>query len=224
MLHRFARMDGVVILAYMLGLFSSPYIYNLGGYYLSCGLTIAMNVGALIHMIFFVKDFKISDKDSDKKDENQNSKTCDDQDDSHETFLTKYLWIPLKESCVTLTKKRPGQLRILLYVALVTYGVFFGTSSYGNQVYLYLTLVFEGFDGSAFSKLNVYNETIATLCLLLLIPMMKNIWKWHESTMTVVFSACLVIGQVFTAIARNLWPGVYKTKMIRNMLYDNLVV
>ncbi len=111
--YRIARMDGVAILAATLGLFASPYVYDFGGYYLSCGLTIALNVAALVHMTFFVKDFKMSDK-SNKKDTNLNGLTDKKgQDYAREPFLKKYLWLSLKESFVTLTRKRPGNLRLL---------------------------------------------------------------------------------------------------------------
>ncbi len=192
----------------MLGIAASPYVYGLGGYYLSCLVIIAFNVAAIFHLVFFVKDVETPGQEEEE--------TGGHEPERH-SFLVRYLWEPLKETWLTLTKKRTGHFRTYVFVLLVAYGVYYGTETYGEQIYLYMTLVFEGFDGTQFSTYNVYTESIAAAASFLLVPLLKDRLGLHETTMTIVILAAIVAGQLSSTAANVLWPEFYLARLLPSL-------
>ena len=120
-------MNGVVILAYMLGIAASSFVYDLDGYYLSCGVILVCNLLAILHLVFFVKDVGCP--------------PSRDDEESPGGLLEQFLWSPLRDFFGTLTKRRPGRYRTYLYVLLVIYAIYYGTNSSDENLYLYMTLV-----------------------------------------------------------------------------------
>ncbi len=58
-----------------------------------------------------------------------------------ESFGKRYVFTPLKEFYVTLSKRRENNLRLFLYINFAVYYMYITTISYNSEKYLYMVKV-----------------------------------------------------------------------------------
>ena len=80
-------------------------------------------------------------------------------------MLKRYTLVPLGEMLTTLLKKREGNLRFLLHIMLLAYGLYWFSYSEGELTYLYLLQIFPGFTGSDFALFAQFSTIIGKINL-----------------------------------------------------------
>ncbi len=122
--------------------------------------------------------------------------------------MRKYVWRPLSEFCRTVSKRRGGRIRAYVHVLLVIYAIFWSVGPYSAQLYLYMLKVFPGFNGEKYSYYSIYHQLIGVAGLLVLLPVMSDVLRWHETTSSLAISLAITIGHLSTAFVRTL-TGFY---------------
>ena len=117
-------------------------------------------------------------------------------------FLKTFLIKPVKEMFFTISKKRPGNLRFLLVIQLLAYGLlWFNTQwSYGLE-YNYMLLVFKGFTADQYAYYSAAMQVLMSLFMLLVMPCIKV----HESMYCVIALAPTAIAYFILPWITNLW-------------------
>ena len=146
---RLARFDGFETLATMSGFLASPFIFqNLGyqGNFAICGGAIGL---AIIYLIFFVPEpNKVKEETEENEKKNGERKLS--------FIFVKNLivraFVILKDGFVTVaTRPRKRILKILILIQLVCFTIYWLCVEINAILYLYMTLVFDGFDADDFA-------------------------------------------------------------------------
>ena len=112
---------------------------------------------------------------------------------------------PVKEMISTISKPRPGSLRLLLIVQLFAYGLlWFNTQwSFGLE-YNYMLLVFKNFTSEQFSYYNASQQILMSLFMLFIMPKLKL----HESLYCVLSLSAMAIAYFILPWISNLWAYI----------------
>jgi len=206
---RLAWFDAVEMLGSFVGTCLSPHVFNAGGYYaLYVGRAILV-ASALAYWLKFIKSKEeIQQMRRDKFGENNNNEDekKEEEEVDDRSFYEKYVTSPLKEFYVTLTKKRDKNLRSLLYVNFVVYFIYISTLAYSSEKYMYMSKVFDDFDGDKYALLHVFEQMTAMISLFILLPFFMDMLKWHEVTLELLICISVASGLAFSAFARNIFP------------------
>ena len=105
----------------------------------------------------------------------------------------------------TLTKSRPGSLRLLLIIQLFAYGLlWFNTQwSFGLE-YNYMILVFDGFTAEQYSYYSASQQILMSIFMLFIMPRIKI----HESLYCVYSLSLLAIAYSILAWLKDLWAFI----------------
>ena len=134
---RLARLDGVETGSRLLGTVLSPIVFREFGYYASFGARLGCSISAFLYVTLMVREpIQIAVKDEDQQDGpvGFGTKVWDK--------LHRYLFNPVKEMAMTLMKVRPHHLKILIFLQLFTYGLYWMRVD-ENLEYLYLLKTYE---------------------------------------------------------------------------------
>ncbi len=128
--YRLARLDGCETGFKLLATLVSPFIFDKFGYYASFGSRIACSVLAFLYVTFLVKEPIVHKADITQPKTSMVEK------------INMYFIIPVKDMIRTLFKTRPNHMRILIFMQLFTYGLYWMLVD-ENLDYLYMLKSFE---------------------------------------------------------------------------------
>ena len=182
-----ARFDAMELLGLVAGSLLSPITFKLLGYYGSfltyffCCLLTLIYLKCCVQEPVNSKEFRFK---------------------GFSKFLKTFLIKPVKEMFFTISKKRPGNLRFLLVIQLLAYGLlWFNTQwSYGLE-YNYMLLVFKGFTADQYAYYSAAMQVLMSLFMLLVMPCIKV----HESMYCVIALAPTAIAYFILPWITNLW-------------------
>lgn len=214
---RYARFDGVETLSYMFGSFLSPYVFELGGNYASYITELAFTSIATCYLLFIVKESKqrapLADQEAGKGAMEVKEPSEGDQHKSFKdkamTWLNDFVWIPLKETYLTVMKKREGNKRAFILALLFIYAMYWTGNGFKSSQYLYFLKVIEGFTGKIYSQIQIYNQLGSSLLLLFVVPYLTNKLLWHEATLGTLTNGLCLIGYIIKIFAGSVFPDLY---------------
>jgi len=67
--------------------------------------------------------------------------------------------------------------------------------------------VFTGVDPAEYANYQMFVEVMSVFSLFVLLPLMTNVLKWHETTINVIICFCVTSGAFLMASVTKLWPG-----------------
>ena len=117
---------------------------------------------ALLYLIFVVKE----PLDISKKNKHDKSSALD--------FLKKNVFEPFKETVKTVFKERENGLRMLILLSLFTYCIYWSLLTFNQIIYLYLSKVFEGFDGRDNAIYLAYLRVLGMISLFVIMPVVSK--------------------------------------------------
>ncbi len=84
-------------------------------------------------------------------------------------------------------KRRPRNLRLLMWVQLLVYATYWFLVNETSPLYLYQTLVFEDFDGTSSSYYTSYDKFTSMIGLFVVLPVLSERLHIHDAlTLTVI--------------------------------------
>ena len=142
--------DGFDILASVSGVLLSAIIMDSFGRYANYGIKIACTILAISYAFFIVKEPKdvTSRRIKKQKSEPGNS----------QNFFSKFMFTPVVDLIKTIFKIRRYGLHLLIALQFYIYASYAFTWEEGRLRYLYLLNVFEGFDGSDYSRYSAFQS------------------------------------------------------------------
>ena len=150
------------------GTLLSPLIVNQLSSTYSYSFKICCTFIALIYVVLMVKT--PLDKPMTKVEKNLNIKD---------------MFKPLLDMCKTLFVCRPNKLHLIVLVQFVLYAIYTSSWEEEHVRYLYLQKSF-GFTGTDFAYLRVFIETIRSVGLLVILPIMSKLFRFHDATIQTI--------------------------------------
>ena len=83
-------------------------------------------------------------------------------------------------------KIRPNGLHVLIAIQLYMYASYAFVVEEKIMKYLYLSKVFEGFTGADYSIFSAFSESINAVALLLLLPILSKVFRFHDSLLLTI--------------------------------------
>ena len=116
-------------------------------------------------------------------------------------YQKMFIW-PVKAMFQTISKKRRGNLRFLLLIQLLAYGLFWFNYQWPfSMEYNYMLLVFKDFTADQYSYYYAVMQTLMSLFLLFVMPRIKV----HESLYCVISLSLMGIAYFILPWITNLW-------------------
>ena len=182
-----ARFDAMELLGLVAGSLLSPMTFKLLGYYGSYLTYFFCCLLALIYMKLCVQE---------------PVKTTEFEFEDFTTFLSTFLVNPVKEMFSTISKQRPGNLRFLLLIQLLAYGLlWFNTQWSYDLEYQYMLLVFKDFTAEHYAYYSATFQALMSIFMLFLMPLIKI----HESLYCVISLSFTAIAYFILPWITNLW-------------------
>ena len=88
---------------------------------------------------------------------------------------------------------------------LLVYGMYWFCIETKTLMYLYLTKVFEGYDGTDNAIYTIYLRIIGMFGLLVVIPIVSGKLQMHEGLVLTAINYTVAIGAILSAYAVTLW-------------------
>ncbi|XP_045784698.1 solute carrier family 46 member 3 isoform X1 [Maniola jurtina] len=107
----------------------------------------------------------------------------------------------IKQTMVTLTKKRSNNRRLFLWFLLISMAFYTFQRDEKQVMYLYTTNVFE-WDATAFSHFRTYLSTAYVIVMLLVIPLFTKILNWRDTIIVMLGAAAHMAGHFTYAHAQ----------------------
>jgi hypothetical protein len=202
-----ARYDGLEQGGMLLGTLLSPLAFQVIGY-LGCYLVkLVLFILALTYLIIFVREPIKSPKKV--ASENRPSKPFFG-------FFKKYLIQPFLQILNTIFQKRPRGLRKLLFVQLFVYALYWFLVDQNEQMQLYFLHIIPDFSSSDFSLYVAFIKVVSMISLLLVLPIMSKVFKWHDALIVTIVTFSYTLGHLLEAFASKMWQ-IYITEAISMM-------
>ena len=99
-------------------------------------------------------------------------------------FVKNNVLEPFKQTLKTVFKRRENGLRLLILLSLFTYCIYWSLVTFNQMIYLYLSKVFEGFDGRDNAIYLAYLRVLGMISLFVIMPIISKRLQVH-STKTV---------------------------------------
>ena len=237
--YRLSRLDGMETIATVVGTLLSPVIFKQLGYYGSYSMGWLFSALAVIYMVFIVKEPLL-------KIEEMNIKSIPEkcgQEENKQVFFTghivvacstlinfleKAILIPIRGIKDVITKDRKLILKGLIVVQFVCFATYWLTYQIWNLMYLYMLLVFDGFNETDYSHFNVAMYLLNTFCLVVVMPIFSGKLKIHDSMLLFIILICEVVSSFITAFVTKLWQfylaqglgaiGYCKYSLVRSLM------
>ena len=135
---------------------------------------------------------------------------------------------PLLDMCKTLFVCRPNKLHLIVLVQFVLYAIYTSSWEEEHVRYLYLQKSF-GFTGTDFAYLRVFIETIRSVGLLVILPIMSKSFRFHDATIQTIsitveclgifaFAFSATLGQVYVSNGVMELLAIIKYGLIRSVI------
>ena len=217
--HRLARLDGIDNLATVVGSLLSPVVFKQLGYFGSYSLSWMFSASALAYMLLFAKEPLVR-----KTELNSNTETSPEKLPKEEqsfvsilktqsvdtfisatVFLKKAILITIKGIRDMITKERKYILKVVILVQFVCFATYWLTFQYWNLLYLYMLLVFDGFNETDFAHYNVAISFLNTFFLMIVIPIFSGKLQIHDAMMLFIICVCEILSSFITPFVATLW-------------------
>ena len=196
-----ARFNAIELAGWVLGSLVSPSIFNYLGYYGSYSIYLSCCVLALIHLYLFVLE-PIKKKMETGKEKNETS-----------NFFRKIFVNSFIQMVQTLLKKRPGPIRCLLFLQLISYFFLWFNYQYENMEYLYMTKVLHGFDENNYAYYYAAKQSLQGLFIIFVMPKLKI----HPSLFCIISLSLQSLSYFMLPWLKEVW--MYFTAQILMLAY-----
>jgi hypothetical protein len=115
-----ARFDGVEALGSLIGTAISNVVFVAIGYYGSYSIRTACMIFSTAWIYFYLKEPVVQKEDTKRR----TIRESDSFVQRARKTLNRYIWTPLKEMTESVLKRRQGSLRLLLYIQLFVYSLY----------------------------------------------------------------------------------------------------
>ena len=159
------RFDGVEQFGMLVSTLLSPLAFRFLNYPGTFALSAAASSLALVYLIFVVKEPLEPIKTEDKG-------TILD-------FVKNNVLEPFKQTLKTVFKRRENGLRLLILLSLFTYCIYWSLVTFNQMIYLYLSKVFEGFDGRDNAIYLAYLRVLGMISLFVIMPIISKRLQVH---------------------------------------------
>ena len=181
--HRLARLDGIETLANIVGTLLSPFIFKQLGYFGNYAISSLFFAMSIAYLIWFVREpiqrRPDDSKMSEVKTQKQTSKTLPEMVlecfGKLKSFLAKAVIIPLIGMKSVVTKDRKSILKFLIFLQFLCYGLYLFTLQMQSLTYLYMLLVFDGFNETDYALFNSVCEVASAAIL----PVTDSLWQFY---------------------------------------------
>ena len=195
--HRLARLDAFEQLGLMLGSLLAPMIFSAGGFYTISGIAAACDIIAFFYLVFCVKEVIVPKKDEKQKGLSKIKLAW--------TTFARYLITPIIEMVKALIKKRPKNLKFLLYLQLFVYGMFWFVLEENSLLYSYALAVLPDFDGTDWAYMMVMSRGLTSIGLLVVMPILVGKFKLHETVILIFIAILNVVHSTLLAYITKTW-------------------
>ena len=193
------RIDGFEVMGNIFGTLISPLIVNQLSATYSYSFKICCTVIALIYVALMVKTPPGNPMTKFRK-----------------NFKFIELFKPFLDMCKTLFVCRPNKLHWIVFVQFVLYAIYSSSWEEEQVRYLYLQKSF-GFTGTDFAYLHVFIESIRSVGVLVILPIMSQIFRFHDATIQTISITVECLGIFAFAFSANV-AQVYVSNGIMELL------
>ena len=138
------------------------------------------------------------------------------------------LFKPFLDMCKTLFTKRPNKLHWIVFMQFALYAIYSSSWEEEQVRYLYLQKSF-GFTGTDFAYLHVFIESIRSVGLLVILPIMSRLFRFHDATIQTIsitveclgifaFAFSATLGQVYVSNGIMELLALIKYGLIRSLM------
>ena len=234
--HRLARLDGIETLANIVGTLLSPFIFKQLGYFGNYAISSLFFAMSIAYLIWFVREpiqrRPDDSKMSEVKTQKQTSKSLPEMVlecfGKLKSFLAKAVIIPLIGMKSVVTKDRKSILKFLIFLQFLCYGLYLFTLQMQSLTYLYMLLVFDGFNETDYALFNIVMSLISFVCLMIIMPIFSGKFQVHDALMLFIISVCEVASAAILPFTDSLWQfylgfglgtmGYCKYAVVRSLL------
>ena len=219
--HRLARLDGMETVAIIIGTILSPIIFKSIGYFGSYSISCLFLLLAIIYMIIFVEEPMKRQTDEQQpqavveKDPAQGAqifilvgdllKRAERIVSSVINFIQISVKIPLEGMRELLMKDRKTILKYLIAIQFICFSTYWLTLQIWNLYYLYMLLVFKGFNETDYANFNVAMSVLNTFCLVILMPILSGKFEIHDSLLIFIMLMFEVVSSFITPFVTTVW-------------------
>jgi PCFT/HCP family folate transporter-like MFS transporter 1/3 len=214
--HRLARLDGMEILGSVAGTLLSPLILEKLGYYGNYGISSIMIGISLVYLVLFVKE-PIKRKLANGEKNNP-----------AKSLLYNAIVTPLQGMKLLITKKRKNLLKVLILLQFICFFIYWLIIEINILKYLYMLLVFEGFDEKGYAYYSVFHDVCCAFYLMMFMPFLNAKLRIHDALMLAFIIFSEVVCYAVSPFATELWQfyiatgvgsiGYCKYAVVRSLL------
>ncbi|XP_059097126.1 lysosomal proton-coupled steroid conjugate and bile acid symporter SLC46A3-like [Tigriopus californicus] len=203
---RLARFDGVEQTGSLIGTLLSPVLFSAVGYLGCYSIRAVLHFLALVYMIFIAKEphqrkgklFKTTKQTPD------GSRSMSYLEVFWEGIMSIFIR-PIIGMIQTVLRDRPKWLRLLLWIQLFIFAIYWFLWEENAILYLYALKCIPGYDGTIHSFYQLMMRVIGMLALLFVMPLICLKAQVHEGLILICISFLVALGTLATAFATNIW-------------------
>ena len=210
--HRLARLDGIETLANVVGTLLSPFVFRQLGYFGNYAISCGFFAASILYLIFVVKEpikRSLPDEELNTVQKKKSQASClgiiAKKLTKIQNFLTKAVVIPIMGMKSVIMKDRTSVLKLLILLQFFCYGLYLFTLQMHSLTYLYLLLVFDGFNETDYALLNIVMSLVAFVCLMVIMPIFSGKLQIHDALMLFVIVTCEVVSSAILPFVDSLW-------------------
>ena len=198
--HRLARLDGFESIGNFFGTLISPFLFQWTGYYGSFSIQLLCHAICIFSLIYLIKEPQI------KKVESKGGEAKLNLSRRVLNGVKKHVFGSIKEMAQAVFRARERNLRALILLIFVVYGLYCFASHEYILSYVFLRKAMNDFDGNDFAAFNLYSQVTKIIFLTFLMPILGGNLMIHDAMLLVIFTSIGVVGQVIAAFsAGRLW-------------------
>ena len=193
-------MDGFESIGNFFGTLISRFLFQWTGYYGSFSVQLLCHAICIFSLIYLIKEPQIKKVESKGGEAKVNL--------SRRVFngVKKHIFGSIKEMAQAVFRARERNLRALILLIFVVYGLYCFASHEYILSYVFLRKAMNDFDGNDFAAFNLYSQVTKIIFLTFLMPILGGNLMIHDAMLLVIFTSIGVVGQVIAAFsAGRLW-------------------
>ncbi|TRY81172.1 hypothetical protein TCAL_13740 [Tigriopus californicus] len=203
---RLARFDGVEQAGGLIGTLLSPVLFSAIGYLGCYSIRAVLRFLALVYVIFIAKEphqrkgklFKTTKQTPD------GSRSMSYLEVFWEGIMSIFIR-PIIGMIQTVVRDRPKWLRLLLWMQLFIYGIYWFIAEENALIYLYAIKIIPNYDGTVHSYHQIMLQIVGMVILLFVMPIICLKAQLHEGLILVGINFLVALGTLASAFANNIW-------------------
>ncbi len=233
--YRLARLNGIETLANVLGILLSPFVFRELGYFGNYAISCGFYASSILYLIFVVKEpikRELPDQELNTEQKKKSQSSClqiiSQNITKVKNFLTKAIVIPIMGMKSVITKDRTTILKLLIILQFFCYGLYIFTAEMYRLTYLYMLLVFDGFNETDYALLKIVMSLLGFFCLMVIMPIFSGKLQIHDTLLLLVIVTCDVVSSAILPFVDSLWQfylarglgtiGYCKYSVVRSLL------